>query len=279
VVVGGAGKTPTTIAICDLLREKLHTPHVVASGYGGYIKNVVRVDSAMHAYLQVGDEALLLANAAPTWIGKNKVYACRAAISAGASVIIMDDGLQNNAVAKTLKILVIDSMQGFGNGKLIPAGPLRETVEAGSRNADVALIIGEKNEVIENRIRSVNGNKEIYHARTEATELASEDEKNVIGFCGLGYPEKFKATLEQSGYRVMDFIAFRDHHAYTITEIQRLIATAKRAGGRLVTTWKDYVKIPSVFKNDIKAINVKLIIEEDEFGQVIMKALGSSRLI
>jgi tetraacyldisaccharide 4'-kinase len=277
VVVGGAGKTPVAAAICELLKGELRTPHVISSGYGGYIKNVVRVDRGIHTYLQVGDEALLLSASAPTWIGKNKVHACRAAISAGADVIVMDDGLQNNAVVKDLSILVIDSVQGFGNEKLLPAGPLRETVGSGIRKSDVVLIIGERNEAIEDRILSINKGMKIYHAKTEAADVATEDDAKVIGFCGLGYPSKFRMTLEQAGYNVVDFIAFRDHHAYTITEIQKLITMARRVGARLVTTWKDYVKIPSVFKDDIEAIGVRLKIEENEFGHFLIESISNSK--
>jgi tetraacyldisaccharide 4'-kinase len=276
VVVGGAGKTPVAAAVCELLKNDMHVPHVVSSGYGGYIKNVVRVDDKIHTYLQVGDEALLLSKVAPTWIGRNKVHACRAAISAGADVVVMDDGLQNNTVVKDLSILVVDSGQGFGNEKMLPAGPLRETVASGVRKSDVVLIVGEKNEAIENRVLSVNKDMKIYHAKTEAANPAPEHGMKVIGFCGLGYPSKFRATLEQAGYDVTDFIAFRDHHAYTITEIQKLITISKKVGARLITTWKDYVKIPSVFKGDIETMGIRLKIEEDEFGCFIVETISKS---
>jgi tetraacyldisaccharide 4'-kinase len=277
VVVGGAGKTPVAAAVCELLKSRMRTPHVISSGYGGYIKNVVRVDDKIHTYLQVGDEALLLSKIAPTWIGRNKVHACRAAISSGTDVLVMDDGLQNNTVVKDLSILVVDSAQGFGNEKVLPAGPLREIVESGVRKSDVVLIIGERNEDIENRVLSVNKDMKIYHAKTEAADVAQESGAKVIGFCGLGYPNKFKTTLEQAGYNVADFIAFRDHHAYTITEIQKLITTARSVGAKLVTTWKDYVKIPSVFKGDIDVIGVRLKIEEDEFGDFLVETISKSK--
>ncbi|MDR1332873.1 MAG: tetraacyldisaccharide 4'-kinase [Holosporales bacterium] len=277
VVLGGAGKTPVASMICEELAAREHRPHVVASGYAGYVRNVVRVNRDVHTYLQVGDEALLLAKIAPTWIGRNKVHACRAAVSGGASVIVMDDGLQNNSVIKDLSILVVDSGQGFGNERLLPAGPLRETIEASIRKSDVVLIVGERNAAIEDRILSVSNDIKIYHARTEAIEKAAEDMGYVIGFCGLGYPDKFKMTLDQAGYKVLDFIVFQDHHAYTITELQRLIATAKKVNATLVTTWKDYVKIPGVFKDEVKAIEIKLRVEEDEFGTFLEEFLSRSR--
>jgi tetraacyldisaccharide 4'-kinase len=278
VVVGGAGKTLAVELMCDILKANNHNPHIITSGYGGYIKNVVRVEPEIHSYLQVGDESLLSAIVAPTWIGKNKIHACRAAISAGADILVMDDGLQNNSVLKDFKILVVDSMQGFGNEKLCPAGPLREPLDIGIKKADIVLIVGDRNEQIETRIAAINPDIKIYHAKTEIVEYPKIDSQNVVGFCGLGYPEKFRKTLQQLNLDIVDFISFSDHHAYTITEIQKLITAAKNTDATLVTTMKDYVKIPKVFKAEIKVIGVKLKAEE-EFSSAILKSLANSDIL
>jgi tetraacyldisaccharide 4'-kinase len=273
VVLGGAGKTPTVELICDILKANSLNPHILSSGYGGYLKNVVRVDTTLHFYLQVGDESLLLANVAPTWIGKNRVHSGKAAISAGADVLVMDDGLQNNLIEKDFKILVIDSKQGFANEYLLPAGPLRESVSSGVRKSDAVMIIGEKSEEIENKIKSVKPDIPIYHARMEVIDFAKVPNNKVIGFCGLGFPDKFKKTLKECNYDIVDFIAFPDHHSYTITEIQKLINAARNSDATLLTTMKDYVKIPVVFKNDISVVSVKLRLEEDNFKNDILKLL------
>ncbi len=273
VVLGGAGKTPTVELVCNLLREKYQNPHILTTGYGGYLKNVVRVDTTLHSYLQVGDEALLSANVAPTWVGRNRVNSAKAAVACGADVLIMDDGFQNNSLEKDLKILVIDSRQVFGNEHLFPAGPLRELPETGVTKSDLVLIIGEKNEALENRIKAIKSTIPIFRAKMEITDSVPVENNRVVGFCGLGYPLKFKKTLVECGYEVLDFVSFADHHPYTITEIQKLSNGAKSVNATLVTTMKDFVKIPAVFKNDISVIKIKLVPENEDFKKALLEKL------
>ena len=273
IVLGGAGKTPTVELVCNILRQKFQNPNILTSGYGGYVKNVVRVDPNLHSYLQVGDEALLSAVVAPTWIGKNRIKSGKAAVLGGADVLVMDDGFQNNSIEKDLKILVIDSKQAFGNGHLFPAGPLRESPTSGIQKSDIVLIIGDKNEELENQVKSVKSSIPIFRAKMEVTNSVQFENNRVLGFCGLGYPQKFKQTLIDCGYEVIDFVSFADHHPYTITEIQKLISGAKGINASLVTTMKDFVKIPAVFKNDVSVIPIKLVPENDGFEKAIFKAL------
>ena len=275
VVLGGAGKTPTVELVCNLLKEKFQNPHILTAGYGGYLKNVVRVDPKLHSYLQVGDEALLSATVAPTWIGRNRVNSGKAAVSCGADVLVMDDGFQNNSLEKDLKILVVDSRQAFGNGHLFPAGALREMPETGINKSDIVLIIGEKNEELENNIKEIKPSIPIFRAKLEITSPVIVENNRVVGFCGLGYPQKFKKTLLECGYELIDFVAFSDHHPYTITEIQKLIAGAKSVDATLITTLKDFVKIPAVFKNEISVIEIKLVPENDDFKNEILNRLSN----
>ncbi|MDR1034410.1 MAG: tetraacyldisaccharide 4'-kinase [Holosporales bacterium] len=273
VVVGGAGKTTTVQLICDILKEKGHNPHIISSGYGGYLKNVVRVDPTLHSYLQVGDEALLSANVATTWVGKNRLNSARAATLAGADVLVMDDGLQNKSLVQDFKVMVVDSGQQFGNERLFPAGPLRETVESGLKKSDIVLIIGEKNEELMDKIRQIKPNIQICCATTKIVGDRKFSNNNVIGFCGLGYPEKFRKTLNEIGLNIKDFIAFADHHPYTITESQKLIKAAKNAGAMLVTTMKDYVKVPDVFKHEMTVISIKLHLDNDLLPDLLEKMM------
>ena len=273
VVLGGAGKTPTVELICNILREKFNNPNILTAGYGGYLKNVVRVDPKLHSYLQVGDEALLSANVAPTWVGRNRVNSGNAAVLCGADILVMDDGFQNNSLVKDLKILVVDSNQMFGNGHLFPAGGLRELPETGVQKSDAVLIIGDKNDELETRIKSMKHDIPIFRAKMVTTNRVEIENNRVIGFCGLGYPSKFKDTLTNCGYELVDFVPFSDHHPYTITEIQKLINGAKSANATLVTTMKDYVKIPHVFKNKVSVIEIKLEPEDDDFKKFILKAV------
>jgi tetraacyldisaccharide 4'-kinase len=273
VVLGGAGKTPTVELICNILKKLNFNPHILTAGYGGYLKNVVKVDPSMHSYLQVGDEALLSATVSPTWIGRNRINSAKAAVLAGANVLVMDDGFQNNSIEKDLKILVVDSNQQFGNGYLFPAGPLREGVESGVKKSDIVLIVGEKNQILENRITQIKPTMPIYYAHMKVTNDINVENNKVIGFCGLGYPEKFKRTLLDCNFVIEDFIAFSDHHPYTITEIQKLTKAARNSKSILVTTRKDYVKIPDVFKNEMLVIDIRLVPEDDRLEQKIAESV------
>ena len=273
VVLGGSGKTPTVELVCNILKNNSYIPHILTGGYGGYLKNVVKVDRSMHSYLQVGDEALLSASVAPTWVGKNRIKSAKAAVLSGANILVMDDGFQNNSLDKDFKILVVDSKQGFGNEYLFPAGPLRETVESGIKKSDVVLIVGEKNSDIEHRIKQFNSNIPIFYAKLEVVEQAAVANNRVIGFCGLGYPDKFKKTLVDCGYEVVDFIEFSDHHPYTITEIQKLIKASKAVNATLITTKKDFVKIPDVFKSEVSVVGIKLSLLDSEFETLLLEKL------
>lgn len=275
VVLGGAGKTPTVELVCNLLREKFQNPHILTAGYGGYLKNVVRVDPKLHSYLQVGDEALLSANVAPTWVGRNRVNSGKAAVSCGADVLVMDDGFQNNSLEKDLKILVVDSKQAFGNGHLFPAGALRETPVTGVKKSDIVLVIGDRNEELENNIKAIKPAIPIFRARLDVISPVAVENNRIVGFCGLGYPQKFRKTLLECGYNLIDFVSFSDHHPYTITEIQKLINGAKSVDATLITTRKDFVKIPAVFKNEISVIEIKLVPEDDGFKTAILERIGS----
>lgn len=274
VVLGGSGKTPTVELVCDILKKNNFNPHILTAGYGGYIKNVVRVDTNLHSYLQVGDEALLSAKVFPTWIGRNRVNSAKAAVLSGADVLVMDDGFQNNSIEKDLKILVIDSKQEFGNECLFPAGPLREPVKSGISRSDVILIIGKTNQDLEDRVKSISKDIPIFRAKMETTEVPEIENNKVIGFCGLGYPLKFKNTLIECGYELVDFISFSDHHPYTITEIQKLISGARSVGASLVTTMKDFVKIPEIFQKEIKIVKIKLKPENEDFEKFIIASLS-----
>ena len=277
VSLGGAGKTPTVELVCNILKEKSYIPHILTGGYGGYLKNVVRVDPSMHYYLQVGDEALLSATVAPTWVGKNRINSGKAAVLSGANILVMDDGLQNNCIEKDVKILVVDSKQGFGNEHIFPAGPLRESIESGVKKSDLVLIIGDKNQELEDRIRQVKISMPVFYAHIKVTETVSVANNKVIGFCGLGYPDKFKKTLLDCGFEVVDFIAFSDHHPYTITEVQKLLKASKNMDAKLITTKKDYVKIPDVFKADISVIGIKLEPQDDSFKNFLLSRLQKDK--
>lgn len=260
LVMGGAGKTPTVLALVDMLKQMDHTPHILSRGYGAVIKDSIRVDAQKHNYLQVGDEALLLAEKAPTWAGQDRVLSAKLAISHGASVIIMDDGLQNNSLHKDLSLLVIDTLQGFGNGFVFPAGPLRESPQRGVRKTNLTIAIG--NKTLPKGIPQAT--------RAYITAVDKVDPKPVIAFAGLGYPEKFNRTLQDYGFEVKRFIPFPDHHPYTIPEMERLLKMAARRKIDLITTAKDFLRIPEYFKKKVSVLNVNLKFEEPEKIQALI---------
>ena len=277
VVISGAGKTPAIDLVCEILKQYNYNPHISTSSHSGYLKNVVQVDPNLHSYLQVGDESLLSAKVVSTWVGKNRVKASKTAISMGANVLVIDDWLKNNYLEKDCRILVIDSEQMFGNGYLFPAGPLMYEVNQSIRKSDLILIIGNHNEELENSITLINDKIPIFKAKMVVSNKPEVDNNKIIAFCGLGYPNKFRRTLNELDYNIIDFLVFSDHHPYTITEIQKLINIAKVNKATLVTTMKDYVKIPDLFKQEIKTIEIKLKLETDEFEKYLYELIKSKQ--
>ncbi len=274
-IISGAGKTPVIDLVCEMLKQYNYNPHILTSSHSGYVDNVLQVDPNLHSYLQVGDESLLSARVVPTWVGKNRIKASNAAISAGADVLVIDDWLKNNYLIKDYRVLVIDSEQMFGNECLFPAGPLMHKIDASIRSSDSVIIIGNYNELLENNIKEIKENIQIFRAKMETVDKVPVENNRIIAFCGLGYPNKFKNTLQECGYKILDFLKFSDHHPYTITEIKRLINIAKNNGATLITTTKDYVKIPEIFKKEIKIIQIKLKLENNDFCDCLINKIKS----
>ena len=259
LVMGGAGKTPTVIALVQLLKNMGHTPHILSRGYGAYIRDTIQVNPHKHNYLQVGDEPLLLAQAAPTWAGPNRVQSAKAAILHGATILVMDDGLQNPSLQKDLSFIVVDSIQGIGNGMVFPAGPLREPIELGADRAQAMILIGSErssfefaNQQFSAKITCVN------------TSLNKTRNKRVVAFAGIGCPDKFRHTLIENDFDVCQFIAFADHYPYTIHDLIKLIKMAEEEDATLITTSKDWLRIPNHYRNIIESLPITLNFEEPE---------------
>ena len=265
LVAGGAGKTPVALSLLSLLTARGLKAQALGRGYGGRLAGPLRVDPAQHGAADVGDEALLLARAAPTWIARDRAAGARAAAGAGAQagaqagaeVIVMDDGFQNPCVVKRLSLLVVDGAYGFGNGRIMPAGPLREPAEAGLARADAVIILGGDTWGVAAR---VGGRRPLLHAHLEPCVGAPDLKgQRVLAFAGIGRPEKFFATLEGLGAEVAARHAFADHHLYSGAEIAHLIAEAETARARAVTTEKDAVRLPPEFKDKVSTVPVRLV--------------------
>ena len=243
--VGGAGKTPTVLALAKLLRELGETPVVLSRGYGGKLRGPVRVDPSRHAASDVGDEPLMMAATLPVVVARKRADGVPLARSLGASVILMDDGFQNPSVAKDASLIVIDGSRGLGNGQVFPAGPLRAPLKPQLARTDALVIVGDGTaaEAVAAQIAAQGKPVLRAHLQPDAAQVASLRGKRVLAFAGIGDPARFFATLEASGIDVSQGRAFADHHPFTQREIEGLIAEAARDGLTLVTTEKDLARL------------------------------------
>jgi len=276
--LGGAGKTPTAIAVAKLLDQAGGRPFVLSRGYGGSVRGPVRVDLAHHSAVEVGDEPLLLARYAPTIVGRDRAAAAEAARMAGAGSIVMDDGFQNPGLHKDRSILVVDGRRGIGNGRVFPAGPLRAPLESQFRRASAVLVIGSG--AAGDAVAAAGRGLPLFHGRLapDVEALAVLKERPLLAFAGIGDPEKFFATLGDAGLDVRARVAFPDHHRYRRAEASDLIARAERDGLVLVTTEKDLARLAR--QDDLAALAgiarplpVRLIVnEQDAFRDFVLAA-------
>ena len=255
IVAGGAGKTPTVMYLGKLLSKRLKVAFLTR-GYGGAFSGPIKVNPHKHTFQDVGDEALLLSKIAPTWVSQNRLDGGLAAKLDGAQIILMDDGFQNPTIGKTFSILVFDGPYGLGNNQLIPSGPLRETLGRGMSRADAVVIIGEDLHDLQSKIPE---NIPLFSVTTSPIiSKKLKVAKSVIGFAGIGRPRKFLETLKTLNVEIQDFVPFPDHHKFRNSEIEDLIRRASETGAQLVTTTKDFVRLPPNTKNSIIAMDIEL---------------------
>jgi tetraacyldisaccharide 4'-kinase len=228
--------------------------HVVTRGYGGRLTGPIRVDPARHDAAAVGDEPLLIAAHVPCWVARDRAAAVHAAAAAGAGAILLDDGLQNPNVAKDLALVVVDADYGFGNRRMVPAGPLREPVAAGLARADAVVLLGEASAPDEVRAAG----RPILRARLEPVEGKDLAGARLVAFAGIGRPEKFFATLRGLGATLVAAHAFADHRPFSARDMARLHQVAERGGARLVTTAKDRVRLPPGWRAAIEVVEVEI---------------------
>src|ERR1043166_3627192 len=234
--VGGSGKTPAALALARLLMDAGERPFLLSRGYGGRLSGPVRVATEHHRADDVGDEPLLLARGAPTIVARDRVAGARVARTAGASVIVLDDGFQNPSLAKDLSILVVDAGRGVGNGQVFPAGPLRAPLTAQLDRAQAVLIIGDGATAAPVATAAEERGLTLFYGRLvpDAETVAALKGTRVLAFAGIGHPEKFFATLSDAGIEVAVRRGFPDHHRFTAPEAAALVAGAAQTGATLV---------------------------------------------
>lgn len=272
--LGGVGKTPFALMLAKILEARAINAHFLTRGFGGAAKGPLRVDAAAHDAATVGDEALLLAAAAPTWLSRDRPSGALAAKLAGADAVIMDDGFQNPSLEKTFSILLTDAEDPVGNGRLFPAGPLREPEAAALARAGAQVFV-------------VSG-KTSPRRRVPAAGLPTFDAwlepvgglrpGRVIAFCGIGRPERFFRSLAESGFELVEAVAFPDHQQFGEAALRRLKRIAREKSARLITTEKDFVRIPPPYRNGVEAFRVEMRCDNAEaLAALAMAAIGRFR--
>ncbi len=274
LVVGGSGKTPTAISIATLLQKKNLKICFVTRGYGGKLVGPVKVDLSHHTAQDVGDEALLLAQQAPTWVGKDRASAVQKACETRPDLIILDDGHQTSGVHKDLSFIVVDSLQGFGNGCVLPAGPLRESRDEGLKRADALVAIATGDRKQETGVRTSFLSPDtclltpVFQAHLVPTPLSLT---RAVAFCGLGFPQKFFKTLASMGIELASTLPFPDHHFYTEKDLRHLEALSRTHEAPLITTRKDWVKLSPPWQQKVHVLDVALCFDDpDEFYTFII---------
>ncbi len=255
LTVGGQGKTPVVLALLEHLTGQGLRVFALTRGYGGSLPGPVVVDLAQHSAAEVGDEPLLLAAAAPTIVAKDRAAGAQAARAAGAQVIVMDDGFQNPAVRKNLSLIVVDAAVGFGNGRVLPAGPLREPVAAGLARAQALVCIGSDGGAL---TASLPVAVPLLTAQLVPEAATGWRGQRVFAFAGIGRPQKFFETLARTGAAIVATRAFADHRPYRAAELAALRRDAAAQGAALVTTAKDFARLPPDQRAGIGVLSVRL---------------------
>ena len=276
--LGGAGKTPTALAVVKLLIAAGERPVLLSRGYGGALAGPLAIDPRRHRADDVGDEPLLLARVAPTIIARDRLAGARAARDAAASVIVMDDGFQNPALVKDVAILVVDGRRGIGNGRVIPAGPLRAPLARQLERAHAMMIVGEgPGAALAANAAQAHGLALFRaHLEPDANAIAALKGRQVLAFAGIGDPEKFFATLAAAGIDAPVRRGYADHHCYSAFDAAALLAEARRGDLILLTTEKDLVRFQGnravgELSARARALPVTLVLEAPQiFGEFLL---------
>lgn len=273
-IAGGAGKTPTAISLYKELKKLKPSAKIafVSTGFKGRIYGPVKVDITQHNYKDVGDEALLLAQAGDAIICKSRLEAVEYASSQNYEYIILDDGLHDKKIVKDLSFLVIDGKYGFGNGIVMPAGPLRDRLDYAIEGTDQIILIGEDTKKSISKAKKF-GRKNFPVIRSFIDVVTPVDEKRVyVAFAGIGRPQKFFDMLKnEMKLAVVETVEFADHYNYDSSDIEHLLNVAELQKAKLITTEKDFIKLPKEFAEKVECIRIELKFEDKDIGEVLSK--------
>lgn len=269
LTAGGAGKTPTVIAIGRYLQERGVRVHILSRGYGG--------DTGAPRYVTpdddpatTGDEPLVIARHLPCWVGHDRRASAMNAIEAGAELLLLDDGFQRRQFVYDRAMLVVDGPYGTGNGRLFPAGPLRESWRYGIKRADAVLVIGDDRHGVANRMPA---SVTMVHGTLIPQIPDALQGKRLLAFCGIGRPAKFTETLEGAGLHVVDSVAFADHHIFRDEELSALLRQAQLQDAMLVTTEKDWVRLSPDWRTQIAYVPITLNIAPEVALSTLLSGL------
>ncbi len=268
LTAGGTGKTPVAIEIANMLRARGRNPFFLSRGYGGRLHGPILVGDDNSAR-DVGDEPLLLHRTAPVIVARDRCAGALLAEAHGADAIIMDDGHQNFRLVKDLSLVVVDGETGFGNGFVLPAGPLREPVSQGLSRADAVIIVGEGRP----ELNGFQGAVLRAHLVLQSHDLAR---KRLVAFAGIGRPEKFFQALEAHGAELAATKRYADHHAYSPSEIARLKSKARSCDALLVTTEKDFVRLTPGQRDGIQALPVRAAFDQPAEIERLLDSLATT---
>ncbi len=273
LTVGGSGKTPVVLALAERLRNAGIDTHVLSHGYRGRLKGPVRVAPARHSVRDVGDEALVVARTVPTWVSRSRAAAGPVVAAAGAECLVLDDGFQDPALAKDLSFLVFDGGSGWGNGRVLPAGPLRELPSDGFRRADAVIVVGEDR--VNMRAALPAALPCIQASMHPAPELHALKGRRVFAFAGIGRPEKFFRLLREVGAEVVGTRSFPDHYRYRARDLEQVRTAARSVAAVPVTTTKDHVRMPAGFASQVVVANAHVRFDDGAvLDELLMPLVG-----
>lgn len=273
-IAGGSGKTPAVMAITKFIKEKYPEKKlcVISKGYGGSIvePTIITVENNVE---ETGDEAKIIAEYTDVIIAKNRLEGCKFAEEKAYEIVIFDDGMHDNRIKKDVCFMVIDGKYGFGNGLVFPAGPLRDRLDIAAKNATHCLMIGRDEKNIISKLKRRKIELPLINSAI-ATVKPPDKKQSYIAFAGLGRPEKFFDMLKVNlGLNVLESLDFPDHHQYDNEDLNFIKTIAENKNAKILTTEKDYVKLPEKFQKEVECVKIELKIEKDKLPKILEKAL------